>query len=79
MSGLACCQAAEAGYVPAQPAMARGTANSMACEWSHAALAGTCKGSERQSMRASELRTSASRSSSVWVQTELSTCGIEMT
>ena len=75
ISGLACCQAAEAGYAPAPPATARGAANSITRGWCHAASAGACSGSERQSMRASEPRTSATRRSLVveaCAQTELS-------
>ena len=75
ISGLACCQAAEAGNAAAPPAMARGAANSITRGWCHAASACACEGSERQSMRASEPRTSATSRSFVvvaWAQTELS-------
>ena len=81
MSGLACCQAAEAGNAPAAPAMARGAASSRTRGWCHAS-AGACEGSERQSMSAREPRTSATRRSLVveaWAQTALSACGNEIT
>ena len=82
MSGLACCQAAEAGKAHAPPAMARGAANSTTRGWCHAASALACERSERQSMSASEPRTSATRRSFVVVacaQTALSACGKEIT
>jgi hypothetical protein len=82
MSGLACCQAAEARNAHAPPAMLRGAANSTTRGWCHAASAGAWVGSERQSTRASEPRTSATRRSFVveaCAQTELSACGKEIT
>ena len=82
MSGLVCCQAAEAGKAQAPPAIARGAANSMTRGWCHAASVLAWEGSVRQSMRASEPRTSATRRSLVVVacaQTELSACGNEIT
>ena len=74
MSGLDCCQAADAGNAAAPPAMARGATNSMTRGWCHAVSACAWEGSERQSMSASEPRTSATRRSFVveaWAQTEL--------
>ena len=81
MSGLACCHATEAGNAPAAPAVARGAASSRTRGWCHAS-AGACEGSERQSMSASEPRTSATRRSLVveaCAQTALSACGNEIT